>query len=88
MNQKKNLSISGLFIFNNRANDYREAGNIVWGATMNYLGFSLLESRAYAHLFTLYEYQHLDQLNEQKAIYTGYQYASEKRFSNRFSLIP
>ena len=74
MDQKQYLSKYGLYIFENKANDYRESGNIIWGSTMYHLGFSLLESRAAAHLFTLIKHKQLDQKNEQQAIFTGYQY--------------
>ena len=86
MDQKKYLSKYGLYIFGNKANDYRETGNIIWGSTMYHLGFSLLEARAVAHIFTLYTYRQFDQKNEQQAIFTGYEYASQNRFSKRLTL--
>ena len=74
MDQKWELSKKSLYLFNNIAYNRNEAGNIVWGSTMNHLGFSLPFTRAAAHYGAIIDQHRLDESHDQRAIITGHRY--------------
>ena len=67
-----------LYIFDNIAYNKNEAGNIVWGAAMAYLGFDEEETLKWAQVSTLYRMGRPDEEEEQVAISRGWgKYNSE-----------
>jgi hypothetical protein len=74
MDQKKNLQGDKIYIFGKIGYNFQEAGNIVWGAAMNYLHFGLSPSLNLANKFTRYSQGRDDQPNEQEAIIVGWEH--------------
>lgn len=69
---------SSLYVFNNTAFNRNEAGNIVWGAVMAFLGFSLSETIAYAQAYAMLSQGRSDEKEELNAIKEGWKYQDEK----------
>nr|HMQ70793.1 hypothetical protein [Ignavibacteria bacterium] len=79
MDQKHNLKPGGaknakkyLYVYNNIALNWREAGNVVWGSAMRKLGFSYEVTYAGAQIYSLKKWGHFDQPNEVDAFSIGY----------------
>jgi len=70
---------SSLYIFNNVAYSRNEAGNIVWGAVMAYLGFSLSETIAYAQVSTQFRTGRSDEEEEIRALTEGWKFYNENK---------
>ena len=86
MDQKQFLSGSNLYVFGNTGYNNMEAGNIVWGAVMNYLHSGLLKSVAEANMYTRIAYGHDDHPNEQIAIETGWKYFENSGKERRLTI--
>ena len=86
MDQKRYLSGDKLYIFGNKGYNFQEAGNIVWGAAMNYLNFTLEQSTLAAQLYTQLKYGTNDQPNEQQAIIVGWEKNQTSGKGKRFTI--
>jgi RHS repeat-associated protein len=95
MDQKRNLSAAKLYVFEGKILNNEEAGNVIWGAVMYYLGFSMIESKLDADIAkrvqaTCDPYPgdyplRPDQINEQNAIEMGWEKVSREQYIRRWS---
>ena len=74
MDQKLELNKNRLYLFSGIVYNRNEAGNIVWGAVMNHLGFSLDFSRLAGHFGAIKVKGRLDERFDQRALTVGHRY--------------
>lgn len=74
MDQKHNLEEDTLYLFDGMLYNRNEAGNIIWGAAMAALNFSLEQTKKYADLGTYLISKRSDEDNNTRAIVQGWKY--------------
>lgn len=84
MDQKLNLDPVNLYLFNGVAYNDNEAGNIVWGATMHYLGFNRSFTSAAAHGGTYLLRGSFDEPWEVRAAQGGWDYHHAQHSNSKF----
>jgi|GEM_PF-6005834 len=94
MDQKRQLSKFGLYLFEGKILNYQEAGNAIWGAAMYYLGFAIWTTKLFADMSkrmqaTVHPYSDdyfakPDQINEQNAIGMGWEHVASKLYIQRW----
>ncbi|MBV6480149.1 MAG: hypothetical protein HGGPFJEG_02994 [Ignavibacteria bacterium] len=72
LDQKRFLQKYSLYVFNNIAMNYEEAGNVIFGAAINKLGINLDIANIAGHLYSIGANKRLDEFNEVQAYTIGY----------------
>lgn len=78
MDQKKNLDQHTLYLFNGKLYNMNEAGNIIWGAAMQKMGFDFDTALTGAHFGALQSEHRLDEPYDQRAILEGWAYSNSR----------
>jgi len=72
LDQKRYLQKYSLYVFNNIAMNYEEAGNVIFGAAINELGINLDIANIAGHIYSIKANKRLDEFNEVQAYTIGY----------------
>jgi RHS repeat-associated protein len=72
LDQKRFLQKYSIYVFNNIAMNYEEAGNAIFGAAINLLGINLDIANIAGHAYSIGANKRLDEFNEVQAYTIGY----------------
>jgi len=72
LDQKRYLQKYSIYVFNNIAMNYEEAGNTIFGAAINQIGINLDLANIGGHIYSIRANQRLDEFNEIQAYSIGY----------------